>query len=139
VVGADGKKTSKVLPDGLFTTFAGFEDVTKITIKDAGGATVRGYDTDFCPNTYNTSRTRRDAPAENPYPQECAGDNHRPGQSFEVTDLPNGTYFIETPANPDNKLAELNTRNNSSLRKIVLGGTPEKRTLRVPAVHGIEG
>jgi hypothetical protein len=63
----------------------------------------------------------------------------RPGQSFEVTDLPNGTYFIETLANPDNKLTELNTRNNSALRKIVLGGTPEKRTLRVPAVHGIEG
>jgi hypothetical protein len=34
VVGADGKKTSKVLPDGLFTDFGGFEDFTKITIKD---------------------------------------------------------------------------------------------------------
>ena len=64
---------------------------------------------------------------------------YRPGQSFDVTDLPNGTYYIEVLANPENKLAELNTRNNSSLRKIVLGGTPEKRTLRVPAVHGIEG
>ncbi|GLY96461.1 lysyl oxidase family protein [Actinoplanes sp. NBRC 103695] len=63
----------------------------------------------------------------------------RPGQSFEITDLPNGTYFIQTLANPENKLAELKTTNNSSLRKIILGGTPEKRTLKVPAVHGIEG
>jgi hypothetical protein len=56
-----------------------------------------------------------------------------------VTDLPNGTYYIETLANPDKKLAESNTRNNSSLRKIVLGGTPQERTLRVPAVHGLDG
>ena len=34
---------------------------------------------------------------------------------------------------------KLNTGNNGSLRKIVLGGTPERRTLKVPPVHGIEG
>jgi hypothetical protein len=75
VVGADGKKTSKPLPAGLFTTFAGFEDFTTVTIKDAAGAAVTSYQTDFCPNTYNSSRTRRDAPAENPYPTGCAGGN----------------------------------------------------------------
>lgn len=75
VVGADGQKTSKVLPAGLFTSFGGFEDFTKITITDAAGATVKTYDTDFCPNTYNSARTRRDAPAENPYPQDCSGGN----------------------------------------------------------------
>ena len=63
----------------------------------------------------------------------------RPGQSFEVTDLPNGTYYIQVLANPEKKLAELSTTNNSALRQIVLGGTPEKRTLTVPPVHGIEG
>jgi hypothetical protein len=62
-----------------------------------------------------------------------------PGQSFEVTDLPNGTYFVEVLANPDHKLAELSTKNNSSVRKIILGGTAEKRTLRVPPLHGIKG
>jgi hypothetical protein len=62
-----------------------------------------------------------------------------PGQSFDVTDLPNGTYYIEVKANPVNKLTELSTANNSSLRKIILGGTPTERTLEVPAVHGIEG
>ncbi|MFC7533557.1 lysyl oxidase family protein [Actinoplanes sp. GCM10030250] len=63
----------------------------------------------------------------------------RPGQSFEITDLPNGTYYIQVLANPDKKLAELDTKNNSALRQIILGGTPEERTLTVPPVHGIEG
>jgi hypothetical protein len=62
-----------------------------------------------------------------------------PGQSFDVTDLPNGTYWIEVLANPDGHLAELRTGNNSSVRKIILGGAPGARTLRVPAVHGIDG
>ena len=62
-----------------------------------------------------------------------------PGQSFEVTDLPNGTYYIEVKANPSNKLSELSTTNNTALRQIVLGGTPAERTLEVPPVHGIVG
>jgi len=41
-------------------------------------------------------------------------------------------FAQQVKANPENKLAELNTGNNSSLRKIVLGGTPGMRTLRVP-------
>nr|BFE76494.1 hypothetical protein GCM10020092_097950 [Actinoplanes digitatis] len=56
----------------------------------------------------------------------------RPGQSFEITDLPNGTYYIEVKANPVNRLSEVSTTNNTSLRKIVLGGTPTERTLEVP-------
>ncbi|MBB4766414.1 lysyl oxidase family protein [Amorphoplanes digitatis] len=63
----------------------------------------------------------------------------RPGQSFEITDLPNGTYYIEVKANPVNRLSEVSTTNNTSLRKIVLGGTPTERTLEVPPVNGIEG
>lgn len=63
----------------------------------------------------------------------------RPGQSFEVTDLPNGTYYIQVLANPANKLAEVSTANNSSVRRIVLGGTPENRTLTVPPVFDIPG
>jgi len=63
----------------------------------------------------------------------------RPGQSFEVTDLPNGTYYIEVKANPVNKLAETSTSNNTSLREIRLGGTPGARTLTVPPVNGIVG
>ena len=63
----------------------------------------------------------------------------RPGQAFEITGLPNGTYYIEVKANPANKLSELSTKNNSALRKIILGGTASKRTLKVPPVNGIKG
>ena len=63
----------------------------------------------------------------------------RPGQSFEITGLKNGTYYIEVKANPSNKLTELSRTNNTALRKIILGGTPTARTLTVPPVNGIEG
>ncbi|MEI5011617.1 lysyl oxidase family protein [Streptomyces sp. PmtA] len=56
-----------------------------------------------------------------------------PGQSFDITDLPNGTYYIQVLANPENRLKETSTANNSALRKVELGGTPGKRTVRVPA------
>ncbi|BBC34905.1 hypothetical protein SGFS_061990 [Streptomyces graminofaciens] len=57
---------------------------------------------------------------------------YRPGQSFDVTDLPNGTYYIEVIANPEKRLKETNYKNNVALRKVVLGGTPGKRTVKVP-------
>jgi hypothetical protein len=63
----------------------------------------------------------------------------RPGQSFEVTDLPNGTYYVEVLANPVKKLTESNLRNNSSLRKVILSGPKGNRKVTVPPVHGIEG
>ncbi|MFD7963397.1 lysyl oxidase family protein [Streptomyces zaomyceticus] len=56
-----------------------------------------------------------------------------PGQSFDITDVPNGTYYIQVLANPAKQLKETNLDNNSALRKIVLGGTPGKRTVTVPA------
>jgi hypothetical protein len=61
-----------------------------------------------------------------------------PGQAFNVTNLPNGTYYIEIIANPEKLLHETNMRNDISLRKVILGGTPGHRTVRVPAVHGID-
>jgi hypothetical protein len=54
------------------------------------------------------------------------------GQNFNVTDLPNGTYYIEVIANPEKVLRETSMASNISLRKIILGGTPDHRTLRVP-------
>ncbi|MFE9773435.1 lysyl oxidase family protein [Streptomyces sp. NPDC005931] len=56
-----------------------------------------------------------------------------PGQSFDITDVPNGTYYIQVLANPEKRLKETNLGNNSALRKIVLGGKPGKRTVTVPA------
>ncbi|MGW6462074.1 lysyl oxidase family protein, partial [Streptomyces sp. NPDC055078] len=55
-----------------------------------------------------------------------------PGQSFDITDLPNGTYYIDVLANPEKRLKETSLTNNSALRKVVLGGTTGARTVTVP-------
>lgn len=60
---------------------------------------------------------------------------YRPGQSFDITDLPNGTYYIQVIANPENRLQETNHKNNIALRKVILGGTPGARTVKVPPHH----
>ncbi|MFD9434776.1 lysyl oxidase family protein [Streptomyces sp. NPDC060002] len=59
---------------------------------------------------------------------------YRPGQSFDITGLANGTYYIQVIANPANRLQETDTKNNVSLRKVVLGGTEGARTVSVPPV-----
>jgi hypothetical protein len=58
------------------------------------------------------------------------------GQNFNVTSLPNGTYYIEVIANPEKVIHETNMANDVSLRKIILGGTPNHRTVRVPPFAG---
>jgi hypothetical protein len=60
------------------------------------------------------------------------------GQAFDITHVPNGTYYIEITANPQHVLYESNTRNDVSLRKVILGGTPGHRTVKVPAWHSID-
>ena len=60
------------------------------------------------------------------------------GQAFDITSVPNGTYYIEVTANPQHILYESNTHNDVSLRKVILGGTPGHRTVKVPAWHGID-
>lgn len=57
---------------------------------------------------------------------------YRPGQSFDVTGLANGTYYIQVIANPENRLQETSLSNNVSLRKVVLGGETGARTVTVP-------
>ncbi|MFI6284705.1 lysyl oxidase family protein [Streptomyces sp. NPDC051018] len=59
-----------------------------------------------------------------------------PGQSFDITGVPNGTYYIQVVANPDKRLHESDLTNNVSLRKVVLGGRPGARTVTVPP-HGL--
>jgi hypothetical protein len=61
-----------------------------------------------------------------------------PGQSFDITDLPNGRYFIAVEANPLGLLYEGRTDNNVELREVILGGAPGNRTVRVPPWHGID-
>ncbi len=60
------------------------------------------------------------------------------GQAFDITNVPNGTYYIEITANPEKVLYETTTSNDVSFRKIILGGTPGHRTVKVPAWHGID-
>ncbi len=59
-----------------------------------------------------------------------------PGQSFDITGLPNGTYYIEIAANPNRNLHEQDMSNNVSHRRIVIGGSPGARTVQVPP-HGL--
>ncbi|MDQ3914767.1 MAG: lysyl oxidase family protein [Actinomycetota bacterium] len=61
-----------------------------------------------------------------------------PGQSFNVTDLPNGKYFIRVEANPGDLLHEQDHANNVELREIVLKGKPGDRRVVVPPWNGID-
>jgi hypothetical protein len=61
-----------------------------------------------------------------------------PGQSFDITDLPNGTYYIKVEANPLHTLYEQNTANNSEVRQIIVKGKPGARTVEVPPWNGID-
>jgi hypothetical protein len=60
------------------------------------------------------------------------------GQSFNITHVPNGTYYIEVTANPLRVLHETTTRDDVSVRRVILGGTAGHRTVKVPAWHGID-
>jgi hypothetical protein len=43
-----------------------------------------------------------------------------PGQSFDITDLPNGTYWIEVHANPEGRLFDGDPTNDVELREVIL-------------------
>ena len=61
-----------------------------------------------------------------------------PGQSFDLNGLRNGTYYIEIRANPQKVLYEKKTSNNSSYRKVVIGGSAGARTVSVARVGVID-
>jgi hypothetical protein len=61
-----------------------------------------------------------------------------PGQSFDITEVPNGTYYIEVRANPQGLLKEQDLSNNTELRKVILKGRPRHRKVVVPLWHGID-
>jgi hypothetical protein len=61
-----------------------------------------------------------------------------PGQSFNITDVPNGTYYVEVIANPGGHLYETDSTNDVSLRQVILGGTRGHRTVCVPAFDGLD-
>jgi len=61
-----------------------------------------------------------------------------PGQAFDITDLPNGEYYIRTEVNPTGLLFEGTTANNIQDRLIELHGDPGDRGASVPPWHGID-
>jgi hypothetical protein len=61
-----------------------------------------------------------------------------PGQAFNITDLPNGTYYIEVSANPLGSLFEQSDDNNVELREITISGKAGKRRVEVPPWNGID-
>jgi Lysyl oxidase len=63
---------------------------------------------------------------------------YRAGQSFDIRGLANGTYYVAVTANPEHNLVEASTDNNVALRRVVLGGRPGHRTVRVPQVGIVE-
>lgn len=59
----------------------------------------------------------------------------RPGQSFNVSNLPAGKYFIEVTGNPAGNLAEVDVTNNTALRPVWITGRPGgQRGVRVRPV-----
>jgi lysyl oxidase len=61
-----------------------------------------------------------------------------PDQAFDITDLPNGDYYIRTTVNPTGSLFETNPDNNVEDRLVQLRGRPGARRVIVPPWHGID-
>jgi len=60
------------------------------------------------------------------------------GQSFRIHGLPNGRYWVQVSANPTGAMIEGSTDNNTSLRRVVIRGTPRHRYVVVPPYQGID-
>jgi len=60
------------------------------------------------------------------------------GQAFDITHLPNGTYFVEVIANPEHLIRETRYGNDVSLRKIIISGTKGHRHVKVPPFYGMD-
>jgi hypothetical protein len=62
----------------------------------------------------------------------------RPGQSFNVTGLEDGTYFLEVEANPGSLLHDASEDNDIVQRKVILKTKNGKRFVSVPPWNGID-
>ena len=60
------------------------------------------------------------------------------GQAFDITNVPNGDYFVRIKVNPLGKLYEVSRTNDASLRKVTLGGVPGARTVTSDPYKGID-
>jgi hypothetical protein len=62
----------------------------------------------------------------------------RPGQSFNITNLPDGTYYLEVEANPGEHLHDASAANNVERRKVIIKTKAGRRFVRVPPWNGID-
>jgi hypothetical protein len=60
-----------------------------------------------------------------------------PGQSVDITRVPNGRYLMEMHVNPSGELYEVTTANNVARRRVTLSGRPGQRRVRAAAWNGI--
>ena len=51
------------------------------------------------------------------------------GQSFDITNLPNGRYLIRVTTNPFHRFKETTFADNASVRAVDIGGVPGNRTI----------
>ena len=61
-----------------------------------------------------------------------------PGQAFDITNLPNGTCFVQVHANPKHLLYETKMSNNVRLRKILLQGRRGHRRVVVQRLYRLD-
>ena len=61
-----------------------------------------------------------------------------PGQSFDITGVPNGRYFVEIQFNPGGDLYEVSSDNKVERRRITLSGRAGARRVRAAPWNGIE-
>jgi Lysyl oxidase len=139
-----------------------FEQFARYTLTDADKtAVVRSHKEAFCLAPTDPIDLLAPSAVINPYPiglSSACGDagaiwvreslpagwgdtyfQYLPGQSFDVTDLPNGRYFVEVLADPQGSIFESDTTNDVSYRRIILRGRPGRRWVLVPAWHGLDG
>jgi len=60
------------------------------------------------------------------------------GGGFDISDLPNGRYYIRTEVNPGGSILEVTTANDTQDRLVRLRGEGRDRRVIVPPWHGID-
>lgn len=108
---------------------------------DAIDYTIPGADWQPDGTDLHTSCGDRDSLSIREVLSAGSGDTYaqfRAGQSFNLEALPNGTYYIAVEANPKGRLVEQSEANNVAHRRIVLGGSPGARTVRVGKVGMVD-
>ena len=58
-----------------------------------------------------------------------------PGQAFDITDLPNGSYYVRVHVNPTGSILESDADNNIEDRLIKLSGSPVTVRRRAPVAR----